>query len=146
MYISSPSWLWDCERDSQVALQQANTASCSWYELATLLRAILSSSVTHRFGWVSSLFQRNVCFVIDSTTSKGTLHGAKKNNYETLKQADDHVLTTYRFFLYRVCTYYVYIQCNSCTMCIMQNSHVIITQLRKLVVPPLESDQPSQTS
>ena len=40
---------------------------------------------------------------------------------------------------------------NEATMCMylcncarMQNSHVI--QLRKLVVPPLESDQPSQTS
>ena len=50
--------------------------------------------------------------------------GAKKNNYETLKQADDHVLTSYRFFLYRVCTYYVYIHIYSCTMCMYLSSLV----------------------
>ena len=43
-----------------------------WYcELAALLTArltLLSSSITHHLCWVSSLFQRNICFVIHSKT------------------------------------------------------------------------------
>ena len=63
-----------------------------WCELAALFTALLSSSITHRFCWVSSLFQRYVCFIIDSklTTSKGRLEPRNEN-----EQADDHVLITY---------------------------------------------------
>ena len=79
LYSSSHSWTFCrtdvslCKNPSLVQYQTGVLASLvGWYcELAALLTArltLLSSSITHRFCWMSSLFQRDVCFVIDSKT------------------------------------------------------------------------------
>ena len=81
-------------------------------ELAALLTALLSSSITHRFCWVSSLFQRDVCFVIDSTTSKGRLE-PRKATTKTLTQADDHVLSSTRYCIAYVLRVYTYVTKNA---------------------------------
>ena len=65
--------VWLGTNPSLVQYQTGLLASlvCWYCELAALLIArltLLSSSITPRFCWVFSLFQRDVCFVIDSTT------------------------------------------------------------------------------
>ena len=110
--------------------------------MAALLTALLSSSITHRFCWVSSLFQRHVCFVIDSTTSKARLERRKRTT-KTLKQADDHVLSSTTYCIAYVLRVYTDVTKNACTNYYvyvftqrkMQNSHVNITQPRKPGTP-----------
>ena len=73
--------------------------TCWYCELAALLTARLTlfiklNNFTHRFCWVSSLFQRDICFLIDSATL-----GDKEN---VKYYCTDFLLDVVR-------TYYVYV-------------------------------------
>ena len=72
LLLCSSSHFWTSRRTdislgTNPSLVQYQRGLVCWYcELTALLTAwltLLSSSITHRFCWVSSFFQHNVCFV-----------------------------------------------------------------------------------